>query len=164
MAQQQQFILYIHPHCPTSRGLSTALRKQPRPDVYVQNVQLLEEKPEWLDGVPIVADTAMGLIYRGTDAVMFMDKLHTLPFPPTFPPPPPPTPPPSLSPSSPPPPHSSSSTSLPPFVKEDEAREEKDELDGFLKPIVDRPQKTAKEELKAFIAAREAQVSFKPIV
>lgn len=69
------FVLYFHPNCPTCRLLLPKLQGQAVPNVYVQNVLLLQNRPPWLNGVPILADTHLGMIYRGTDAMIFLESL-----------------------------------------------------------------------------------------
>lgn len=69
------FVLYFHPNCPVCRPLLQKLEHKSIPKVYVQNVLLLDNRPPWLNGVPILADTTLGMIYRGTDALIFLESL-----------------------------------------------------------------------------------------
>jgi hypothetical protein len=47
-------------------------------DILIQDVKDLEEVPSWLNGTPILADTNMGVIYRGKDAVVLTKKMCAL--------------------------------------------------------------------------------------
>lgn len=70
-----RYILYIHPKCITCQKLQKSLERSSFRDVFTQNVLLLEDKPKWLVGVPILADIRMGLIYKGSDCLVFLEKL-----------------------------------------------------------------------------------------
>ena len=76
-SKQPKYVLYVHPKCPTSEKLKLHIQQQPaaQHDLYIQNVLLLKKCPEWLNGVPILADTTVGVIYRGTDCLVYVDKL-----------------------------------------------------------------------------------------
>ena len=85
-------VLYTHPNCPQSNGLIQQLMQRPRiQGLHIQDVNKLTERPPWLDGVPTLADTRLGIVYKGSDALMFMEKViqqsASLP---VSPPPPPP--------------------------------------------------------------------------
>jgi hypothetical protein len=70
-----EFVLYVHPNSPQSMQLYQYLQKYQLPQVFVQDVTTLQNKPSWLDGVPILADTKIGLLYRGSDAITFVNNL-----------------------------------------------------------------------------------------
>ena len=69
------FVLYVHNSCQRSRELLDLLKYHPMPSVFVQNVADLRTRPQWLDGVPILADAKIGLIYKGSDAIAFVTNL-----------------------------------------------------------------------------------------
>lgn len=70
------YVLYFKSGCVTcDRLLQKIDRFGPLPNVYLQNILMLTQRPPWLDGVPILADTHLGMIYRGSDALIFLDKL-----------------------------------------------------------------------------------------
>ena len=69
------YVLYVHPKCPTCRSIKERLGPHQLPKVYMQNVLLLQDRPPWMDGVPSIADTHLGMIYRGTDALVFLESL-----------------------------------------------------------------------------------------
>lgn len=75
MQTAPDFIAYIKPTCTPSRKIRDNLNEHPLPNVFLQNVLLLESMPAWMNGTPIVADTKLGLIYKGTDAQVFISKL-----------------------------------------------------------------------------------------
>ena len=72
---QPAFVLYVHNKCTTSQSLLAQLEKTPIPNIFIQNIALLQDRPRWLDGVPVLADTKLGVVYKGTDCIVFLDKL-----------------------------------------------------------------------------------------
>jgi hypothetical protein len=54
------------------------MKDVPLHQVFQQNVVLLQDRPPWLDGVPMLADTNLGMVYRGTDCMIFVEKLMEL--------------------------------------------------------------------------------------
>jgi hypothetical protein len=77
--QNPSYIVYVSMKCPVSAQLLTKLNKKPVPNTLVQDVHKLKEYPTWLNGTPIVADTGLGLIYKGTDALVLLEKLSNIP-------------------------------------------------------------------------------------
>lgn len=69
------YVLYIEPGKEPSDRLTTGVQNSGLTQIYIQDVRLLPQRPSWLNGTPILADTKMGLIYRGTDAFVFAQKL-----------------------------------------------------------------------------------------
>lgn len=69
------FVLYVHNSCPRSNDLIEVLKHHQVPSVLIQNVADLRTRPQWLDGVPILADAKIGLIYKGSDAIAFVTNL-----------------------------------------------------------------------------------------
>ncbi len=63
-----KFVVYFHPRCKCSLDILEMFKQAPSNQVYLQNVVLLQHRPEWLNGTPILVDTNLGLLYRGTDA------------------------------------------------------------------------------------------------
>jgi hypothetical protein len=41
-------------------------------------VTQLRDRPKWIDGVPILVDTRLGVAYKGTDCLVFLEKLATI--------------------------------------------------------------------------------------
>ena len=74
-SDRPDFVLYFHPKCPTCGLILAKMRTISLRNIYLQNVIMLQDRPPWLDGVPILADTHLGMIYRGTDAMIFLDSL-----------------------------------------------------------------------------------------
>lgn len=76
MPTHPAYVLYLEP---TLNLLNQTLLKSIQPhhkDVFkLQIVTKMKERPPWLNGVPILADTKLGLIYRGTDCVTMTKKL-----------------------------------------------------------------------------------------
>ena len=90
-----KFVVYFHPRCLSSQDILEMFKQAPSNQVYLQNVVLLQQRPEWLNGTPIVVDTNLGLLYRGTDAKHLVRNMCELqikqfsnPLPPLPPPPP----------------------------------------------------------------------------
>lgn len=69
------FVLYVHPQCPRSGELLELLYEHPLSQILTQNVEDIPNKPPWLDGVPTLADTKIGLVYKGSDAMTFVKNL-----------------------------------------------------------------------------------------
>ena len=72
------FVLYFHPQCTNSISLLRQFQQTPISSVFLQDVRLLQQRPEWLNGTPMLVDTKMGLMYRGTDAIQFVTTLARL--------------------------------------------------------------------------------------
>jgi hypothetical protein len=79
MTTPPAFVLYIHSKCEHCQTIQRRLQDHPLPTVYIQNVVLIQDRPQWLNGVPIIADTHMGLLYKGSDCLVFLTKLWELP-------------------------------------------------------------------------------------
>ena len=73
------FVLYFHPKCPICTKLLGKLDSTPLDNVFLQNVMMLTDPPQWINGVPLLADTRLGLVYRGTDCMVFLDKMMIMP-------------------------------------------------------------------------------------
>ena len=73
--QAPAYVMYFKPKCTPCRRMLRTLAENRLSTVFVQNIWLLAHLPPWLDGTPILADTRLGVIYRGTDAQVFLDKL-----------------------------------------------------------------------------------------
>ena len=86
-AQTPDFVLYIHPNCKTSNTIRQRLQNKPLDNVFIKNILLLQTRPKWLNGVPILADAKLGLIYKGSDCLVFLDKLWNKKQTPILPPP-----------------------------------------------------------------------------
>lgn len=72
---QTTHVVYTLASCPNSIKILQALAQNHVPSILVQDVRKLNQKPAWLNGVPLVADTQFGLLYRGSDAMLIIDKL-----------------------------------------------------------------------------------------
>jgi hypothetical protein len=72
------FVLYSHPSCPRSMELVGLLQFYQLSQILIQDVNTLSMKPPWLDGVPTLADTKIGLVYKGSDAITFIKNLVEL--------------------------------------------------------------------------------------
>lgn len=91
-----KFVVYFHPRCKCSQDILEMFKQAPSNQVYLQNVVLLQHRPEWLNGTPILVDTNLGLLYRGTDAKHLVRNMCELQIKQLSNPPPPLTPPPPL--------------------------------------------------------------------
>ena len=89
-----KFVVYFHPRCKCSQDILEMFKQAPSNQVYLQNVVLIQHRPEWLNGTPILVDTNLGLLYRGTDAKHLVRNMCELQIkqlsnpPPPLPPPP----------------------------------------------------------------------------
>lgn len=72
------FILYVHSRCSQSNGLVNLLIQRPLSQILVQDVSAIAQKPPWLNGVPTLVDTKIGLVYKGSDAITFVRNLIEL--------------------------------------------------------------------------------------
>jgi hypothetical protein len=51
------------------------MKASPLPNILQQDVQLLTEHPVWLCGTPMLADTKLGLLYKGSDVIMIINHM-----------------------------------------------------------------------------------------
>jgi len=72
------FVIYFHPRCKTSQEILGMFQRSPSNLVYLQNVVLLQQIPQWLNGTPILVDTNLGLLYKGSDAKQFVHNMCQL--------------------------------------------------------------------------------------
>lgn len=73
MSNLPEYVCYVHPSCPHSQR-AMKLTSQMK-SVLVQNVATISDKPSWLTGVPILANTHLGVVYKGSDAFTLLSKL-----------------------------------------------------------------------------------------
>uniref|UniRef100_A0A6C0BNE9 Uncharacterized protein n=1 Tax=viral metagenome TaxID=1070528 RepID=A0A6C0BNE9_9ZZZZ len=69
------FVLYVRPdRCKGTNIIIQLLHSFPvsTDNIWVQDVTLLRKKPMWLNGTPILADKNLKIIYRGNDAIVFL--------------------------------------------------------------------------------------------
>ena len=69
------FVVYYQPNCRNSQHILQLLQQYPMSQIYAQDVNLLQTRPQWLVGTPMLADTKLGLVYQGADATTFIQKL-----------------------------------------------------------------------------------------
>jgi hypothetical protein len=72
------FVLYVRPSCSPSTELLRKIHQNPLPEIFIQNINHMQDRPQWLVGSPTLVDTKVGLIYKGTDAVLYIDRLLAL--------------------------------------------------------------------------------------
>ncbi len=72
---QPLYVLYIRQGCPRSQALTEALSRDPIPGLLIQDVNKIDPIPGWLDGTPTFADVATGNIYKGSDAMLCVQRL-----------------------------------------------------------------------------------------
>jgi hypothetical protein len=77
-AKVPEFVLYVHPDCPKSIELVQLLNKCPLSQLLIQNVCNIDPRPAWLNGVPMLANTKVGLVYKGSDAIIVVNRLIDL--------------------------------------------------------------------------------------
>jgi hypothetical protein len=70
-----EFVLYVHAQCASSDRLLSILKSTPMPNILLQNVHLLTECPVWLCGTPMLVDTKLGLLYKGSDVFMLVNHM-----------------------------------------------------------------------------------------
>ena len=79
MQTAPDYVLYYLPKCKAAAELLYKFSKVPLTNVHLQNILLLgASKPQAINGSPIVVETKMGTLYRGTDAIILMNKLFKL--------------------------------------------------------------------------------------
>ena len=74
----QRFVLYTMARCSNSREIIKLAQERAPGDVYVQDISSLDSIPEWLNGVPIIADKNTMEIYRGTHAFDFLRNYNAI--------------------------------------------------------------------------------------
>tara|TARA_B110000090_G_scaffold177196_1_gene200270 strand:+ start:10401 stop:10886 length:486 start_codon:yes stop_codon:yes gene_type:complete len=72
--EYKRFVVYVLNGCSNSAELLSLINKTCPQDVHVQNIEALPSRPEWLDGVPILANKDDMTIYRGSDAFRFVSN------------------------------------------------------------------------------------------
>lgn len=76
----EQYVMFVHPrdnHC--IRAVSLLQRGGFQNDVKVQNIRNIPSKflPPFVNGVPLIADTATQRIYRGTECFNLIDSKNS---------------------------------------------------------------------------------------
>lgn len=69
------YVLYYLSRCPTSTHLRKQIKAYDLPRIHCQSVARLPERPAWLTGVPILANTTDGLLFKGSEAVRLLNEL-----------------------------------------------------------------------------------------
>lgn len=77
-SRRPDFVLYFRRSCRNSLQLLNLLDQRPLTQVYQQDIDFLTSLPSWLTGTPALVDTKLGLVYKGTDAKVFIEKLCRL--------------------------------------------------------------------------------------
>ena len=63
-------VLYISNECDTCKFLVESLPNGWENQIFIQDVESLEQLPDWLDGVPLMVQTNDGSVTRGSRDIL----------------------------------------------------------------------------------------------
>lgn len=71
-----RYILYTRISCFTSTNLLQRIANSKGGHIiHIQDADAITHRPKWLDGTPILADTELGIVYKGTNAKTVLERI-----------------------------------------------------------------------------------------